>query len=431
VIPLAWALTLSTLGAARAHVPVIYFAGPGDDWCAVINGTEGSDIVMLSGGEYTGPCVVHANVSDTPGEQTTVQSLDPLDPAVFVGSDADFVLRLEGESLLVLELLFRDLPDGIDAVRVGDIREVAVRRSWFHGLGGGGVVQEASVEGGLVVSDTEFLDVARPVTLGCAGACAAGRLEVAESLVVGASTGVTVAGPAGLVIDNVLVGVTEGIRIDGVPGGAVEVVGNLVEATGAAIAVVGGVSVRSNVGMGALALGAGAGAEVGGNTWVGELSVDDARLVNNAVVGAMLDSGDGNVVCDERCFVDAAGWDFFPAPASPLRGAGIVDDAVGADWCGRVRGEPPSVGAIEAFGDASFGPLAPTFKEAIDCALPLGTTDPTDPEAGSEPTVDTGSATTPSAPPGVGREGCGCGGGSASSWPWIALLAVVRRRGRP
>jgi hypothetical protein len=418
---------------AQAHVPVIYFAGPADDWCAVINGTEGSDIVMLSGGEYTGPCEVHANVSDTPGEQTTVQSLDPLDPAVFVGSDADHVLRLRGESLLLLELMFRDLPAEVDAVRVADIREIAVRRSWLRGLAGGGVVQESDVEGGLVVSDVEFTDVARPVVLGCGGACGAGRLEVSENLLVGAVAGVAVDGPGGLIIDNVVVGAGDGIRVDG----AFELIGNLVQAEAAAIAVTGSASVRSNVAIGAPALAAGEGAEVGGNTWVGEVSASSARLVNNAILGPApaLEGDVGTVVCDETCFVDAPGWDFFPAPGSPLRGAGVAE-AVGADWCGRVRGDPPSVGAIEAFGEVSFGPLAPTFKEAIDCGLPLGTdgTDGTDGalETGAE-TLDEPRGDAPPAEAGP-AQGCGCGGplglSSGGLAPLMALLVARRRAGR-
>ncbi|MEZ4241465.1 MAG: hypothetical protein R3F59_36010 [Myxococcota bacterium] len=426
-----WALA----AAAQAHVPVLYFAGPDDDWCGVFNASEGSDVIMLDPGEYRGPCVLHANLSNVPGEQTTLQSLDPLDPAVFVGSDADYVLHVEGESLLLLELSFRDVPAGIDPVRIGGIREIAVRRSWFSG-GDAGVVQLPGVVEGLAVSDTQFVDVGRAVTVGCGGACEAERVDVSQNLVLGGLRGLEVGGTGGLVLDNVLSGVGEGIAIVGAAGGEVEVAGNLVDATGAAIRVDGGALVRANVVLGAPALAAtGPDVRLEGNTAViaddQGLDLHGVALVNTAVLGpAPALAGDveavATVACDAACFVDAAGWDFFPAAGSPLRGAGV--GPAGRDWCDRVRAEPPSVGAVEAFGERSFGPLAATFKADIDCALPDG--EPTGTTtAGTTPTVDTAPPPDPPADEAVDPEGCGCAGDRAGG-AWAAVLAwlLLRRR---
>ena len=46
-----------------AHVPVIYVTNPSEDWCGVIAGTLGGDIVMLEPGRYRGPCSIVAGQS--------------------------------------------------------------------------------------------------------------------------------------------------------------------------------------------------------------------------------------------------------------------------------------------------------------------------------------------------------------------------------
>lgn len=440
---------------ASAHVPVVYFAGPTDDWCAVIDGTVGSDIVMLYPGEYHGPCDVRAHLSNVVTEQTTVQSFDPLNPAVFVGSDTDYVLKMTGESLLVMQVLFRDLPEGVDAIRVDDIRVAWVRYAWFDGVPGAGVVQVGPATE-LSVTDTEFLDVGRPVDLGCGGACAAATVEVSENFVTRGTVGITVAGGSGLVIDNVVTQVGVGIAVDGT-GGDLEVVGNLVEASGAAVDVLGGpVVLDANVAMGDPALRSGAAPEIRavGNTWVavgaaavaleGWTEAAGNRFVDNAVLGDLPSLPgvpmEGSVACDAGCFTDAAGWDYFPAEGSPLRAAGVDDDDLGADWCGRVRDDPPAAGAIESYGSRSFGPLAAGFKEDTDCSLPAETVPP--PPGTTGPTTEPPSTTGPGVddPAGDGgapapaATGCGCRAGSpaplSTGLAAVGILAALRRRRR-
>jgi hypothetical protein len=423
---------------AWAHIPILYITGPTEDWCAVINGTIGNDIVLLTGGEYVGPCAIEAALSDVATELTTVSSFDPLDPAIFVGSTADHVLSITGERLMLLEVEFRDLPAEIAAVRAGDLRELWFKRVWFRSLAGQAIAHEGVVED-LRVTETEFRDVALPMTLGVLPS-----LDISDNLVVGASQALVLgAGSQGRVSDNVLISVGAGMRLGG---GALEVVGNLVQAAGPALELDSGpLHIESSVLIGAPAV-----SSTGplpedlalvGNTLVGSADLPGwgpergLRFSGNAVLGALPELGgaeaEGNVACDASCFVDAEGWDFYPAPGSPLRGAGAA--GLGEDWCGRDRSEPPTAGALEAAAEGSFGPILPSFKEATDCTLP----EPEPPETG-----DTGQPTGPSpeppegeAQPGPvpsedpGEAGCGCdsrGGAWPGLWGLLALALLGR-----
>lgn len=442
-------IAVFALSSAFAHVPVVYIAGPDEDWCAVINGTVGSDIVMLTPGEYRGPCDIVAKLSNQAGEQTVVQSFDPLYPAVFVAGDADYVLHTSGESLLLMQVAFEDLPIGVTAVRVGTIHEMWVRYAWFRGVAGDAVVQNGAIDV-FSVTDSEFTGVGTAIRIGCDdGSCAAPLFDVDENLIVDSGVGVAIArGSFGTVRDNVIVGTGTAIRVSGDPAGEIEISGGLYQTAGPALDVVRGpVLVRANVAIGepsVQATGADiAGVRLVGNTFVGPLDLAgwgpgrDLALDSDAILGVVPDVGGadaaGNVACDDvpgACFVDPAAWDFYPAPGSPLRGAGIGDDEIGADWCGRVRESPPCAGAIDAFGDLSIGALGPAFKEDLNCTLPdEPTTEPTTPTGTTTPpeTGDTGEApvVTPDPPP---PEGCGCNGtGILGGW-WLPLL--LRTRGR-
>lgn len=428
--------------SALAHIPILYIAGPSDDWCAVINGTIGNDIVLLSPGEYRGPCDIIAKESNVSGEQTTVSSFDPLDPAVFTGSDSDYVLSVSGESLMLLEILFRDLPQGVDAVRAGPIRALWVKRAWFHSLGDA-IVHEGLIDD-LRVTETEFISVEAPAVLGCAGACPISYLDVSSNLVMNNAEPLTVSSSAaGTLRDNVVVGAGAGLRLEGL-GSALEITGNLVDAAGPALVVGAGTAlVGSNVLLGAPALevpGSASDVEISGNTLKGALDLEgwDASqglsFVGNAVQGELPSIGgalgSGNIACDASCFVDADSWDFYPAAGSPLRGAGAA--GLGEDWCGRERSPVPAAGAFEVFGETSFGPLLAAFKDQTDCTLPTS--------SALVETGDTGTATLtleptspPNDPPPIETKdpsrGCSTANGSASVLALlIASLGLFHRR---
>jgi hypothetical protein len=165
---------------ASAHVPVIYVVGPTEDWCATINGTIGNDLVMLLPGEYRGPCVITADLSDVPVEETLLVSFDPADPAVFTGSDADFVLSIDGQRLVVWQLVFRGLGPGVDAVRVGPMVRTWIRASTFDSVET--AVRQVGDVGELLVTQNHFVDVGTGVVIGCAGgACSAPAFEVHDN----------------------------------------------------------------------------------------------------------------------------------------------------------------------------------------------------------------------------------------------------------
>ncbi|MEM6927694.1 MAG: hypothetical protein AAF602_12245, partial [Myxococcota bacterium] len=239
---------------ASAHVPIIYITGPDEDWCEVINGTIGNDVVYLLPGTYQGPCEARADLSDVPAEQTTVTSFDETDPAVFGGSTGDFVLRFSGERLQIRDVAFRDLPEGVDAIRVGGIKELWVKRVAFTRVAGRGVVQDGPVDE-LRVLDTAFRDVAHPLTAGGCADCTVPQLVVNDNLVTGATVGLAVGrGATGELEDNVLVRVDEGLQLDGTDG-ALTVAGAFVDAAGDGVVVSGGpVTVRASIVVGSPAV---------------------------------------------------------------------------------------------------------------------------------------------------------------------------------
>lgn len=424
-------------GVARAHVPIIYIASPEDDWCALINGTQGSDIVMLMPGEYRGPCDIEAKPSNMPGEQTTVQSFDPEDPARLSGSDADYVLRLTGERIILLQLLFEDLPEGIDAVRVGDVQEAWLRYNSFRDITGRAVVLDGTV-GSLLVEGNELSRVGEGLSIGCE-VCSAPEIEIVNNLVLDSTIGLSI-GPSasGILIDNVISGTERGVRLAGSEGSELVLTGGLYETTGPAIEVLSGpVTIDTNIVLGVPVLLAETPIEasITANTLVGELDLPDdpsgITLRDNALVGATVPMGvpgEGSVSCGPECFVDLYGWDFYPAPSSPLRAAAVEDEALGPDWCGRVRNDTPCSGAVEAYDVPSFGPVVIGFKSAFDCSLPEETDTVPPPPPPPPPEQE------PSPPqeeePQEASSGCSCAasGGPPPRAPLLgALLPLIRR----
>lgn len=420
-------MLLGWVGAAHGHVPVVYITGPTEDWCAVINGTIGNDMVFLAEGEYTGPCEIRADLSDVPAEQTTVASLDGSHPAVFVGASGDLVLRFSGERLLLRDVRFAALPAGVDAIRVGTMKELWVSRVTFESVPGAGIRQEGVVDE-LRVLDSGFYQVDHPLIAGPSP-----LLILADDLIVGAVRAFELGpGSVATVEDVVLVDVGEGLVADDAD---LEVVGSFVQATGAGVRATGGeLLLTSSIVGGSPSLQADGAAAltVEGNTFTGPLEGIAAGegFRGNAVLGALPAGAeaDGNVACDERCFFDLPSGDYSPAPGGELVGAGAP--GIGEDWCGRVRAEPPAAGALEATGDVSFGPVAVDFKSETDCTTPDDDAPAvTTPGQGSEAGVP--SERGPSAtggPPGPG--GCGCAGAPGSPVAVLGLgLGAARIRG--
>jgi hypothetical protein len=431
---------LGLVSTAGAHIPVIWLAGP-TDYCEVLAGTIGNDFVMLEPGEYRGPCRFDANLSDVPVELTTLQSLDPANPAVFVGTSGDVVLELGGERVILLAVTFRDLPAGVDAVRLDAPREAWVRQVTFEDVAGTAV---RALGGEVHVVGSTFRDVGTAVQLDCVPCVPAA--DLADNLVSGATLAVGV-GPGGsaVVRDDVYVAAT-GVRSDG----DVVLDGLLVDASAVGLdlgqgpAVVSASVVRAPIA--ARTARAPDGVVLLGDTLLGDLVLPEwdarSRLVGSALDRPPPGLGQadvaGAIVCGADCFADAERIDVYPLPGAPLIGAGVVDPASRADWCGFPRQSPPTAGAFEFVGEGSYGPLPLAAKQEFVCALP-----PVVVDSGSQ--LHTGaplpphSGAPPDDPPIVappGERGCGCAAVAPSSprAPAALLTAVVcagvRRRSR-
>ncbi len=399
--------------AASAHVPVLVFAGPADDWCGMFRDAMGAgDLLLLAPGDYTGPCEITAKPPVAESEYSVLAAQDQAyRPRIHWDGVSDHILRVNGEMLQVAWIDFPDVPVGVDAIQVTGGQTVWLLDNRLSAVAGTGI-RATGVVTGLRLTD---MDVQ--------GAGGAG-VVVEDSRVVGA-----------WVEESLFVGLETGIRIDAA-GGLLD--GNVVDAT-TALEVGGGVDATGNLARGAVVAGAstwtanvlvggltgGAGAAWYGNTIVGGGApvsvVAGSAFVGNAVDGPLPADGTGNVACLEpaACWVDPAGLDLFPVASGPLDGAG---DAGGDDWCGDARGVPPAAGALEVHVEPS-GPLdLAAFKRDIECGDLAS-----EPE---EPPADTGTPDDTDAPPVTDppEDSKGCAT-SPMGAPWLALLLLRRRRG--
>jgi hypothetical protein len=406
---------------ASAHVPVIYVVGPTEDWCATINGTIGNDLVMLLPGEYRGPCVITADLSDVPVEETLLVSFDPADPAVFTGSDADFVLSIDGQRLVVWQLVFRGLGPGVDAVRVGPMVRTWIRASTFDSVET--AVRQVGDVGELLVTQNHFVDVGTGVVIGCAGgACSAPAFEVHDNWFERTALAFDVAtGSTGTFTDDVVTGAGTALRT----AGDVAVTGAWFQSAGPAVdATAGTLTLGSSVVAGDVTGARDAVVVVTGSTVAGAVSL---AAPGSVLRGSALDRAptrgdlEGTVVCDDAtsCFTDAAAFDFYPPPGSALRAAGQADPLAPLDWCGVTRPAAPTAGAWQAVGPASAGGLGSAFKDDLPCPEP-GTSAHSGEHTGTAPedhtglptTSTTGTTPTTDGAPVVAASpatGCGCG----------------------
>jgi len=406
-----WLLSISW-----AHIPVIFTAGPDEDWCAVIEGAEGGDYVMLLPGDYQGPCDIVGKLSEPEGEVTIVQSFDTTQPARFVhDGSSDHVLSITGEVLTILQVTFGPVPTGAAAVEVRDGVDLTVRYSLFEGGEGRGVVQVGEVDL-LRVTDNRFEGAAgAPFDLGCGGGCTSGELRVDGNMVLDSTGAIEVELSAQDEVSDNAWFRHEGLALRA--GGAAGLVTRNYIDGDAELDVA---DVRNNIVTGSLG---GAAGSLRFNTLLGDVSFDADAVQANATLGA--DLGPGGVSCDPSCFTDLVGLDFFPSADSPLRGAGSFDPEVRLDWCGNERRDPPSAGAVEAVGVEGFGPIREDYKALQNCSVsePTGTV-PTVPGATGY-TADTGSAAVGGTEESKGA-GCGCATSAPADYlSWFVALGCV------
>lgn len=404
------------LSVSWAHIPVIFTAGPDEDWCAVIEAADGGDYVMLLPGDYQGPCDIVGKLSEPEGEVTIVQSFDTTQPARFVhDGSSDYVLSITGEVLTILQVTFGPVPVGAAAVEVREGVDLTVRYSLFEGGEGRGVVQVGDVDL-LRVTDNRFEGAAgAPFELGCGGSCIAGELRVDGNMVLDSTGTIEVELSAEDEVSDNAWFRHEGLALRA--GGAAGVVARNYIDGDVELYVS---DVRNNIVAGSLG---GAASSLRFNTLLGGVSFDADAVQANATLEA--DLGPGGVSCDPSCFTDLAGLDFFPSATSPLREAGSFDPEVRLDWCGNERRDPPSVGAVEAVGVEGFGPVREDYKALQNCSVsePTGTV-PTVPGATGD-TADTGSAAV-NTPKASEEAGCGCTTSTPAGYlSWFVVLGWV------
>jgi len=419
---------------ARAHIPVIYTATPDDDWCQIVADALGGDYIMLTPGDYVGPCDITAEVSKPEGEVTILQSFDANNLARLVHDGvSDYILRVSGPGVFnVLQVEFGPVPAGVDAVRVGDGNDLMVRYNTFSSGDGRGVVQEGPVELLRVLDNRFVAPSGDPIVMDCP-ACGLGRFEVDGNVVEGGRGAIVVASDAeGQVNDNTIAE-HEGTPLQlAVPAASVE--RNFVEG----MADVEAAAVVNNIVVGDAVVAADS---VIHNDLLAAVDVSaSGRVEANVTLG--VDLGSDNVSCDPSCFADLDARDYFPVDGSPLRGAAPWSAEAPVDFCGNGRDDPTAAGAVEAIG-TGFGPVEITYRALANCRPDESTTE-TGGDTGATDTPDgtggsdTGSPATDATTADLqvqDKKGCGCHTGPGAAHPTVPWLlawglpwGMVRRR---
>ncbi|NCG19821.1 MAG: hypothetical protein GWP91_12505 [Rhodobacterales bacterium] len=425
----AWILWLGMV--PEAHIPVVYFVGPEDDWCTEIALALTGDVFKFEEGDYYGPCVIDGLAPDEYGEQLYLETLDPQNPAVFHNGGADFILHITGETVNTSQLVLGDVPEQTVGIRVtgSGHRIRALKGTSIAGTAiqfSGDTIRIDLVDIDLVTT----ADVA--IELGCDG-CVTDDPILRNNLIVGPAVGVRAVEVTGGAVYQNVISATE-TAIDWASRDvAINFEGNLLLGDDAAFVLQSGpADLYSNIVVGSPALWSVVGDQaqrIIGNTFY---SNGDAVLLeawsnpqsvfqNNAHTGLVSGTQDfsGNVACRSAgdCWVDAGALDFYAAIDSPLRTDGVKPSVTDErmDWCLRDRAEVPTVGALEAISQVGFGPIPVSHQEFVDCRVP------------SDPVDSTPTSPTSGTPP----EDTGCGCSTTPTHPgllWLGLMALVRRR---
>lgn len=460
-------LVLSASTALAGDVSV----SPGEDWCAAVNAASPGDTIRLSAGDYAGPCWI--TVSGEEGAPITVSGDTSM--IVYEGTSSN-VVDVAGSHLVLTGLGFGPTNADIDAIKIRSGEDLSVIGNTFTAVGGVSVSANSADTAGLTIADNTFTDLqATGLYLGCHdGTCASADFVIRGNVFDGVTSPAvgyameTKLNSYGTISENTVYDAQgPAVEVYGSERGDVTVVErNLLMASRAAATLeIGGgpALVRNNVVIG----GAGGalyvydyggrglvqGVTIQGNTlWgVGGAAVElsgwtsgaDLRFDDNAAgrddgAAALPDPIDGvpmegNLDCGDgaSCWVDAAGWDLWPKAGGALIGAAAeTDPALTEDWCGRTRGDPPTVGALEP-GPGGEGAFSAGATQASLCPVeddtgegPGDSGDSGEPDSGEA--EDTGKTVFKSS-----EGGCGCTSASSAAGLWGALLPLLALRRRP
>jgi hypothetical protein len=372
------------------------------DLCARINELGPGDELILQPGDYQGPCVIRRG--GRPGAPLVIRAADREQrPRIMYGGTSANVFEIRASGVVIRGLEFGPTREDVDAVRIVSGHDITVEDCHFSHLGGIAVAANHVSVRGLTIRHNHITDVrATGMYFGCQDglACVVSGLLVERNYIRGVTApepqigyglevklnssavirdnvildtkgpgimtyGARDLGTMSLVERNVVVGSRQSSGI--VVGGGPAIVRNNVAVSNreAGIAVenyrqrhlLRSIKLAHNTVYGNL--GAGISVPDGG--------LQDIVVVNNAAQGwtgtvALPGSRPGlrlrgNVDCTGLpCFTSPQGMDFSPFVGSLLIGPGLLQIESWMprdDLFGKVRGTPPTVGAIEH----SAGPL--------------------------------------------------------------------------
>lgn len=389
-----WLTMLTAVG--QAHVPERREIGPDADLCAEINSLPPGGELLLRGGEYRGPCTVYQG--GLPGIPSVIRAKSPeARPRILYADRTSNVFTLRADHLTFRDLDLGPTQRNVDGFRLHSRAGITIEGCRFEGLRGIAVAATHVSLRGLTVRGNRIEgSEATGMYFGCheGHSCEVTDLVVEGNHIQGVRApdpeigyGVQVKlNSVGMIRNNVIVDTKgPGIMVYGsrMPDRISVVERNVVMGSlrSSGIVVGGGpVIVRNNVVIGNHEAGIGledygrrgllrgvivvhntAYGNPGGGIAVPDHGLREAVVVNNAAhapVGAEplpLPSGTvraaGNVNCAMTlCFENPQGYDFSPAPGSPLPHGGIA--AVEAwmptvDLFGAPRRGVPTAGAIE------------------------------------------------------------------------------------
>ena len=382
------------LATAQAHDFVVHPVLEGEGWCRIVNEVaEPGDVITLPAGTFEGGCVITNEGVVDENEALTIFGAFPEETLIRGG---DPVITVRGSSVRIVGVALEGQGGGTGARVTGD--RVVLERVRVRGVQTGVLTTGPMASHAILFGDFDGVSapiridgpVLRPVVR---GSLIRGHDQIAISLS---------SAELATVSDNVLgPGAPVGIEVRG----PAEVRSNLIFGPGDGLRIVGGPSlVRTNLITGTTGVGidvqAAVTLEVLDNTVVpaaGEaLRLDALRLevAGNALLAD--DVPEGNVACDDSCWVDVEAHDLRPAPQGPL--VDVAAPRLASDFCEAPRGDPADAGAIEAGAPFPGGRLDVLSKVDVLCVTDL-------PE-----------------------EGCGCGGDGPASALILLLVSARRRR---
>jgi hypothetical protein len=451
-VVLAW---FSMLG--WAHAPELFITSAEEDWCGVIDAALTGDTIMLQPGTYSGPCEVTNNLPDYPGERLHIQSFDTNEPAVLLPGEGGVALEIHGPEVTVSVLHIRGIEKGQAGIVVRS-KNAELRFLDMEVRGGVGILLTGSAGAPWVHEDRIWGGQGTGIEVGCeVGDCPVTSFELNDNWV-SSELGVRVhSGTSGTLRDNVVDQAQVGLWVEG----ATWVTGNLVWGEVAMRAFGDPMALDNNLlvgGQHGLWMGEALSAQTisirhnsilsAGSAMTVDGEMTGVEMGSNAVEGGLpseigwLDLG-GNIACEapEDCWLAPATTALSPLPGGQLILAGTHFDDLSVDWCGQLRPEAPSAGALErASGATGF---EPAFKSQLSCAK--GSTSSGSgytPQEGQPPEDETGPDTgTGGVPcrdcdlvsPGKADEAsCGVMPASASpvatAWVWMWMWKGARKK---